>query len=294
MNNGSERRKHPRRKVGPSQDRVNIRPQNGLSEAGWGVRVLDMSDWGLSVESEKAVEVGSIVLISGKIDTGDGQKLVESCYRVCWHARVAAGSHKLGLSIEPPPSNGHGEAEFVDHYETLQLSSKADSETIHRVFRILAQRYHPDNPETGNAASFREVLEAFRTLGDPERRAAYDATIDQNRNASFRLFDTWRNTLGVEAEKRKRQGILAALYGKRVSEPEKPAMSLRDLEQAIACPREHLEFSLWYLKENGWITRADNARFAITAKGVDVAEGAEVSVEDSGTIRLRLPAAASV
>ena len=33
------------------------------------------------------------------------------------------------------------------------------------------------------------------------------------------------------------------------------------------CPREHLEFSLWYLKENGLVTRMDNGRFAVTAKG---------------------------
>ena len=43
---------------------------------------------------------------------------------------------------------------MVDHYKPLQVSASADAETIHRVYRLLAQRYHPDNPDTGNATAF--------------------------------------------------------------------------------------------------------------------------------------------
>ena len=38
----------------------------------------------------------------------------------------------------------------VDYYEILQISPNAEPETVHRVFRLLAQRCHPDNAETGN------------------------------------------------------------------------------------------------------------------------------------------------
>ena len=34
----------------------------------------------------------------------------------------------------------------IDYYETLQVSANADPETIHRLFRILAQRFHPGQP----------------------------------------------------------------------------------------------------------------------------------------------------
>ncbi|MGR9037200.1 MAG: DnaJ domain-containing protein, partial [Gammaproteobacteria bacterium] len=34
---------------------------------------------------------------------------------------------------------------FVDYYEVLEISPNANSETIDRIFRYLAQRYHPDN-----------------------------------------------------------------------------------------------------------------------------------------------------
>jgi predicted transcriptional regulator len=83
--------------------------------------------------------------------------------------------------------------------------------------------------------------------------------------------------MGKVAEKSKRKGILDLLYTQRANEPEKPSMNLHELEELLGCPREHLEFSLWYLKENGLVTRMDNGRFAVTAKGVDWAEQEEAS-----------------
>ena len=49
---------------------------------------------------------------------------------------------------------------FVDYYEILELSAKANAGTVERVFRHLATRYHPDNRETGNRAIFDLVIEA--------------------------------------------------------------------------------------------------------------------------------------
>ena len=41
-----------------------------------------------------------------------------------------------------------------DHYEALQVSPRADGDTIDRVFRHLAKRLHPDNQESGDAEIF--------------------------------------------------------------------------------------------------------------------------------------------
>ena len=41
------------------------------------------------------------------------------------------------------------EERLPDYYETLQISPNADPDTIHRVYRLLAQRFHPDTQETG-------------------------------------------------------------------------------------------------------------------------------------------------
>src|SRR5260221_3198859 len=62
----------------------------------------------------------------------------------------------------------------ADYYETLQINPNAEPETIHRVYRLLAQRFHPDNKETGNAMRFRLASEAYAVLSDPEKRARYD------------------------------------------------------------------------------------------------------------------------
>ena len=61
-----------------------------------------------------------------------------------------------------------------DHYEVLQISKNADADTVQRVFRLLARRYHPDNSHSGNEARFRQIHEAYLVLSDPEKRAAYD------------------------------------------------------------------------------------------------------------------------
>ena len=43
----------------------------------------------------------------------------------------------------------------------------------------------------------------------------------------------------------------------------------RQFERVSGCPREHLEFHLWYLKEKGWIGKLENGLLAITVEGVD-------------------------
>jgi len=64
---------------------------------------------------------------------------------------------------------------FVDYYEDLQVSSNADQETIERVHRLLAKRYHPDNRVTGDSEKFRIITSAYKVLSDAEKRAAFDA-----------------------------------------------------------------------------------------------------------------------
>jgi len=91
-----------------------------------------------------------------------------------------------------------------DCYEVMQLSPNADSETVERVYRILAQRYHPDNVETGNAEIFIQLTDAYRILGNPEAHASYDARYRQAKTLQWKIFDQAEATTGREAEKRKR------------------------------------------------------------------------------------------
>ncbi len=170
---------------------------------------------------------------------------------------------------------------FVDHYEILQISPNADPQTIYRVYRIQAQRFHPDNQSTGDAGEFRRVSEAYQILSDPPRRAAYDVEHRNARRQSARdLFEQANASQGVDVEKQKREQILSLLYKKRAAHPEQPAMSLRDFEEVLGIPRQQLEFSLWFLKEGGYLLRSDSARHTITMKGVEWVESIEAGLRE--------------
>ena len=69
----------------------------------------------------------------------------------------------------------------LDYYEFLQISPHADNETIHRVYRYLAARFHPDNPETGDPEKFFLLKSAYDVLSDPERRSEYDREYETRR-----------------------------------------------------------------------------------------------------------------
>jgi curved DNA-binding protein len=164
-----------------------------------------------------------------------------------------------------------GKRDIIDYYEILQVSSNAQPETIHRVYRILAQQLHPDNPGTGNPDDFRVLSEAYQTLSDPERRAAYDVQYKLYKKLCWQIFGQ-SGVSGVDAERRRRSGVLAALYRARVANPSSGSMTLNELEDLLECPKEHLEFAMWFLKELQQIQRADNGRYQITVKGVEVSE----------------------
>lgn len=64
--------------------------------------------------------------------------------------------------------------EIPDYYEFLEISPQATQETIHRVYRFLAARYHPDHA-TGDLDKFTQLTAAYSILSDPARRAEYNA-----------------------------------------------------------------------------------------------------------------------
>lgn len=159
--------------------------------------------------------------------------------------------------------------QFPDYYDALQLSPSADHDTVDRVFRHLAKRYHPDNTESGDAERFSRIMEAFRVLSDPEQRARYDAHYEQTREARWRVFDQESAGDDVSTDLRLRTAILSVLYTARRNDPDHPGVGGIELERLLGCPEAHMKFHVWYLKENGWVQRTDEGMLAITAAGVD-------------------------
>ncbi len=160
----------------------------------------------------------------------------------------------------------------IDYYEFLQISPNADTDTIHRVYRFLAARLHPDNLETGHSENFQLLKTAYDVLSDPARRAEYDSKRRQDAPPQQPISSTVDFMDVLDGEVNRRLAVLAVLYYKRRTTPNFPEVTLADIEERMGFPRDYLDFTMWYLAKKGYISRADNAQFALTADGVDYVE----------------------
>jgi curved DNA-binding protein CbpA len=69
----------------------------------------------------------------------------------------------------------------MNYYVVLGVPPDADADTIRSAFRVLARRYHPDAGEGSSADRFRQILTAYETLNDPNRRGHYDRSLQNHR-----------------------------------------------------------------------------------------------------------------
>jgi curved DNA-binding protein CbpA len=158
---------------------------------------------------------------------------------------------------------------FVDYYEILEISPNANTATLERMFRYLAQRYHPDNQDTGDRARFDAIMEAYDTLREPGQRAQYDVKHKNNSGLRWKLVEEAGDNTSVERDIENQNKLLSILYIRRRHNISDPGLGNHTLERLLSCPAEHLEFHIWYLKEKGWIRATDNGMFTITVEGVD-------------------------
>jgi len=270
----SERRRHPRSEA---------HKRAKLLADGSEVALVDFSSSGLRIEVSNRLEPGAAVRINGEIEGPAGPIPIGGPCHVHWCSEAGGGLFHAGLSFDQASDIPRAPVEMlgngVDYYEALQVSRRADADTIRRVYHLMAQRYHPDNTETGNDELFRQLVKANEVLSDPARRAAFDLQLASHDQARLHLFENWQGTRGVQAEVVKRQAILRLLYNQRFRDAERPWIVLRDFENLMGCPREHLEFSFWVLRENKLVTRGDNARYEITCQGVAAVEAEETGAQ---------------
>lgn len=156
-----------------------------------------------------------------------------------------------------------------DLYEILEVSPNASQETIERMFRYFAQRYHPDRESTGDADRFRQIVKAYDTLKHPESRAAYDARHKTNLDYQWSLVEEASDDENFANDSMIQERVLSVLYMKRKRDPRDPGLGPVQLERLTGCPHEILDFHVWYLIDKGWIMRTENGLLAITGAGVD-------------------------
>jgi curved DNA-binding protein len=81
---------------------------------------------------------------------------------------------------------------YKDYYATLGVDKKASADEIKKAYRKLARKYHPDVSKEKNAKEkFQDVSEAYETLKDPEKKAAYDELGTHRPGQDFRPPPGW-------------------------------------------------------------------------------------------------------
>ena len=86
---------------------------------------------------------------------------------------------------------------YKDYYAALGVDRKASAEDIKKAYRKLARKYHPDvSKERDAEEKFKAMAEAYETLKDPEKRAAYDQLGSHSAGQEFRPPPDWQQHFG--------------------------------------------------------------------------------------------------
>jgi hypothetical protein len=228
---------------------------------------IDISQSGLRIQSDTDLEPGNLVTVQAERTSFLGEATVRHCTR-------CGPNYVTGLEFSNDVK-GHVQVpdhDAVDYYEVLQISPNAESDTIHQVYRIMATRFHPDNPATGDAERFLRLTHAYQTLSDPERRAEYDAIRKIRATEPLPIFEMKEFVDGIEGQVNRRLGVLSLLYNKRLMDLDHPGVTLLELENRMSFPREYLSFTMWYLHSKGYVKMEENSDFSLTAAGADYVE----------------------
>ena len=177
----------------------------------------------------------------------------------------------------------------MDFYIVLGLERTASAPEIKRAYRRLARRFHPDiNPGDGQAeVRFRQILDAYETLIDPDRRRRYDSGQTHPPRAGegaqaygFTGFDFSGGS--VHGDRATTFGDLfedvLARSGRRSSTPERGAdlhahvsIAFEEAWRGVDCPIT--------------VTRHERCRACGGVGHVRVAEAPCVACEGTGTVR---------
>lgn len=90
---------------------------------------------------------------------------------------------------------------YKDYYETLGVPRNADLDQIKKAYRKLARTYHPDVSKAPDAeARFKDAAEAYATLKDTGKRAAYDELGHPKAGAEFAPPPQWQEDFAADGQ----------------------------------------------------------------------------------------------
>jgi hypothetical protein len=212
-----QRRKGHRKPAGSSVIHVEIK--DSLDDSRYVIaNLVDVIGGGCGLALMTMLQPGSTVVLRGRF--GENRSLDYLKAGVKWCVQKTDGTFRVGLEFLDHGSTftldevrtEYARPVELDCYEVMQLSPNADAETVSRVYRMLAFRYHPDNQETGNSEMFLRLSDAHQILSDPEKRANYDAAHRGAKRVRAKGFDASSPSAPKDREKRRNLENVTAAY----------------------------------------------------------------------------------
>ena len=203
---------------------------------------------------------------------------------------------------------------LIDYYEFLMISPQADRAMVEWAVRLMLTRYGKKNEQQADAEKYELVKEAYRTLADPKRRAAYDKERAQSlrpapeaapasaapsalperleggpidpQTVRVELTATLED---VRLQKRLRQAIMSSIYDVIITRPRNPELGRAEIARAIGVRIDEIEFAIWYLRERELLRTTSQGLYAISTAGVDWVENGGVQHLSEKTAPQPLP-----
>jgi curved DNA-binding protein len=174
---------------------------------------------------------------------------------------------------------------YKDYYATLGVPRDAGAHDIKKAYRKLAHKYHPDVSKEADAEEkFKEIGEAYETLKDPEKRAAYDQLGTHRSGQDFRPPPDWQEHFGrrfgeegsFSFDEADLADLFSAFGGRARGAQGRFAMPGQDFETQVAITLEEayegtqvdLSFSVAEADEQGRLRRVPHQFTARIPKGV--------------------------
>jgi curved DNA-binding protein len=181
---------------------------------------------------------------------------------------------------------------YKDYYAVLGVDRTASDADIKSAYRKLARKYHPDvSKEKDAEEKFKDVGEAYETLKDPEKRAAYDQLGRHRPGDEFRPPPDWQQSFG-ETQFSFDDLDLADLFanlrgarGGRAPNAPRPGQDYEaavrlTFEQAFSGTEIELDLTVPEPDENGFLRRVPRKIRVRVPKGV--ADGQKLRVPGKG------------
>ncbi len=171
---------------------------------------------------------------------------------------------------------------YKDYYASLGLARGASDGDIKQAYRRLARKYHPDVSKEPDAEErFKEIAEAYQTLKDPDKRAAYDQLGTHASGQEFEPPPSWQHQWqGADADTFSAEGLdlsdlFAHLHAARGHGGAARPMPGQDFEVAVPITIEEayagteidLDLNMPEYDERGRLRRVPHAFKARIPKG---------------------------